>query len=100
VAIVQVTTFPMGTETPSVSKYVAAVQRVLREAPENITFQMTPMATIIEGELPDLLAVIQRMHEQSFKEGAMRVYTSITIDERRDKPASMAQKIRSVEEKL
>lgn len=99
-AIVQVTTFPMGTETPSVSKYVAAVQRVLREAPENITFQMTPMATIIEGELPDLLAVIQRMHEQSFKEGAMRVYTSITIDERRDKPASMAQKIRSVEEKL
>lgn len=99
-AIVQVTTFPMGTETPSVSKYVAAVQRVLREAPENITFQMTPMATIIEGELPDILAVIQRMHEQSFKEGAMRVYTSITIDERRDKPASMAQKIRSVEEKL
>ena len=99
-AIVQVTTFPMGTETPSVSKYVAAVQRVLREAPENITFQMTPMATIIEGELPDILAVIQRMHEQSFQEGAMRVYTSITIDERRDKPASMAQKMKSVEEKL
>lgn len=99
-AIVQVTTFPMGTETPSVSKYVAAVQRVLREAPENITFQMTPMATIIEGELPDILAVIQRMHEQSFQEGAMRVYTSITIDERRDKAASMAQKMKSVEEKL
>lgn len=99
-AIVQVTTFPMGTETPSVSEYVAAVQRVLREAPENITFQMTPMATIIEGELPDILAVIQRMHEQSFQEGAMRVYTSITIDERRDKPASMAQKMKSVEDKL
>ncbi len=61
---------------------------------------MTPMATIIEGELPDILAVIQRMHEQSFQEGAMRVYTSITIDERRDKPASMAQKMKSVEEKM
>jgi uncharacterized protein (TIGR00106 family) len=99
-AIVQVTTFPMGTETPNVSKYVAAVQRVLRDAPEKISFQMTPMATIIEGELPDILAVIQRMHEQSFQEGAMRVYTSIIIDERRDKPASMAQKMKSVEEKM
>jgi len=99
-AIVQVTSFPVGTETPSLSKYVAAAHRVLREAPENITYQLTPMSTIIEGELPDVLAVIQRMHEQSFKEGAMRVYTTITIDERRDKPASMVQKIQSVEEKL
>lgn len=99
-AIVQVTSFPVGTETPSLSKYVAAAHRVLREAPENITYQLTPMSTIIEGELSDILAVIQRMHEQSFKEGAMRVYTTITIDERRDKPASMAQKIKSVEEKL
>lgn len=99
-AIVEVTTFPLGTETPSVSKYVAAVQRILDEAPENISFQMTPMGTVIEGELTEILSVIQRMHEQSFKEGAMRVYTTIHIDERRDKHASMAQKMKSVEEKL
>lgn len=99
-AIVEVATFPLGTETPSVSRYVAAVQRVLAQAPEPIQYQLTPMGTVIEGELSDILVVIQRMHEQSFVEGALRVYTTIHIDERRDKPASMAQKIRSIEERL
>ena len=99
-AIVEVATFPLGTQTPSVSIYVAAVQRILEEAPEKIQYQLTPMGTVIEGDLTEILAVIQRMHNQSFAEGAERVYTTIHIDERRDKPASMAQKMKSVEEKL
>jgi uncharacterized protein (TIGR00106 family) len=57
------------------------------------------MSTIIEGELDVLLDVIRRMHEVPFENGAMRVSTSITIDDRRDKEGTMEQKLRSVEEK-
>lgn len=99
-AIVQVTIVLLGTRTPSVGEYVAAVYEVLEQAGEQIKYQLTPMSTIIEGELDDLLAVIRRMHEVPFENGAMRVSTSITIDDRRDKKGTMEQKLRSVEEKL
>jgi uncharacterized protein (TIGR00106 family) len=99
-AIVEVTIVPLGTGSPSVSRYVAEVHKVLEQASEPVKFQLTPMSTIIEGDLDDLLAVVRRMHEVPFAKGAQRVSTSIRIDERRDKPASMDQKLQSVREKL
>ncbi|WML45302.1 MTH1187 family thiamine-binding protein [Neobacillus sp. PS3-40] len=85
-AIVDVTVIPLGTESPSVSKFVASVQKVLRkyESEGKIRFQLTPMNTIIEGELPMLFEVIQAMHEVPFNEGIQRVATTIRIDDRRD----------------
>lgn len=99
-AIVEVTIIPIGTPTPSVSEYVADVQQVLETAEENIKFQLNPMATIIEGELSDILEVVKRMHENPFSKGILRVNTIIRIDERRDKPSSMEQKMKAVQEKL
>lgn len=99
-AIVELTIVPLGTGTPSVSSYVAKVHKVLEEASESIQFQMTPMSTIIEGDLDDLFSVIKRMHEVPFQQGALRVSTSIKIDDRRDIQASMEQKMKSVNEKL
>jgi uncharacterized protein YqgV (UPF0045/DUF77 family) len=40
------------------------------------------------------------MHEHPFTLGAQRVSTSLRIDDRRDKQATIAGKMRSVEEKL
>ncbi|WP_047154113.1 MTH1187 family thiamine-binding protein [Aneurinibacillus tyrosinisolvens] len=99
-AIVEVTIVPIGTGSPGVSEYVADVHRILEQAAEPVSYQMTPMSTIIEGDLDDILAVIRRMHERPFEKGALRVSTSIKIDERRDKAASMKQKLESVNEKL
>ncbi|WP_219837333.1 MTH1187 family thiamine-binding protein [Paenibacillus sp. R14(2021)] len=99
-AIVQVTIVPLGTGSTSVSAYVAAVVGVLEQAKEAIHYELTSMSTIIEGELDDVLAVVRRMHEVPFQQGAMRVSTSMTIDDRRDVRGSMEQKLRSVEEKL
>jgi len=99
-AIVQVTIVPLGTGTPSVGEYVAYVHRVLQEATENIRYQLTPMSTILEGDLDELLAVVRRMHEVPFGNGAERVSTTITIDDRRDKKGTMEQKLQSVEDKL
>ncbi|THF79473.1 MTH1187 family thiamine-binding protein [Cohnella fermenti] len=99
-AIVQVTIVPLGTGSTSVSEYVAAVKKELDQAAEEIRYQLTPMSTIIEGELDDLLAVVRRLHEVPFRAGALRVSTTVTIDDRRDKKGSMQQKLDSVEEKL
>lgn len=97
-AIAFLTITPLGTATPSVSRYVAGVERILRET--QLTHQLTAMGTIIEGDLDEILAVVRRMHEAPFAEGALRVSTSLRIDDRRDRPHSIASKMRSVEEKL
>jgi uncharacterized protein (TIGR00106 family) len=97
-AIVDVTVIPIGTETPSVSKYVAEIQKILSQYEENgsISFQLTPMSTLIEGELPVLFEVIQAIHEAPFQNGIQRVATNIRIDDRRDKKVKMNDKLTSV----
>lgn len=96
--IAEVTVVPLGTGSPSLSKYVAEVERVLKDF--NLKTQLTPMATIIEGEWDEVFRAIKAMHETPFKMGALRVSTRITVDERRDKQLLMEEKIKSVEEKL
>ncbi|MCK8817290.1 MTH1187 family thiamine-binding protein [Natroniella sulfidigena] len=98
-AIVEVTVVPIGTEQPSLSKYVAGCQQIL-EQEERIEYQLTPMGTIIEGDLDDIFDLIKKLHQHPFEKGALRVTTSIKIDERSDKEASMEQKLNSVEDKL
>jgi uncharacterized protein (TIGR00106 family) len=97
-AVVFVTVAPLGTATPSLSGYVASVERVLRES--GLTHQLTAMGTIIEGDLDEILRVVRRMHERPFADGAVRVSTFIKIDDRRDRPNGIASKVRAVTEKL
>lgn len=98
-AIVEVMIAPMGTGSASISHYVAACHKVLRKATD-LKYQLTPMATIIEGDLKRIFEVIQEMHEVPFEAGAPRVSTLIRVDDRRDKELTMAGKIKAVEEKL
>jgi len=98
-AIVEVSIVPLGTETPSVSEYVARAVEVLQDE-KDIKYELTAMGTIIEGELERLLALIQKMHQAVFDAGAMRVVTTVKIDERRDKNSSMRSKIESLKREL
>jgi uncharacterized protein (TIGR00106 family) len=97
--IVEVTVVPLGTGTPSLSSYVAKVEKILAKH-SNIKSMLTPMSTIMEGRLEDILKVIRKMHEEPFKNGAQRVSTRISIDDRRDKVISMEGKIKAVKSKL
>jgi uncharacterized protein (TIGR00106 family) len=97
-AVVFVTIAPLGTATPSVSRYVAGCERILKES--GLTHELTAMGTIIEGDLDEVLAVIRRMHESPFADGAVRVSTLVKIDDRRDKEHTIARKMKSVREKL
>lgn len=98
-AVVEVSITPLGTGEPGVSRYVAGCLRVVRES--GLKHQLTPMGTILEGELDDILRVIRRMHENPFEAGAARVSTLIKIDDRRDlSDHTMAGKVASVEKNL
>jgi len=98
-AVCSVSVVPVGTGSTSVSPYVAKCQKVLEEE-EGIKFQLTPMATIIEGELSKILEVVQKLHRVPFEKGAKRVLTTIIIDDRIDKELSMEGKVESVRKKL
>ena len=99
-AIVDVTVIPIGTETPSVSKYVAEVQEILESYSDRVTYRLTPMSTLIEGEIADLLEVVHAIHEAPFQAGIERVATNLRIDDRRDKKVKMDDKLDSVNRHL
>lgn len=99
-AIVDITIIPLGTNDPSVSEYIAEIHQVLKNYEDKVTYQLTPMSTIIEGKLEVLFEVVQALHEVPFNKGAKRVTTNIRIDDRRDKQLTMAGKLKSVESKL
>ena len=89
---------PAGVGT-SMSTYVAAAERVLRDD-GRVQYRLDPMFTTLQGDLPVIFEIILKMQEAMYALGAQRVGTVIKIDDRRDKPLDMAAKIKAVEEKL
>jgi uncharacterized protein (TIGR00106 family) len=99
-AIAEISIVPIGTKTTSVSSYVAGAITALKDS--GLSYTLTPMGTVVEGELEDVMAVCTRMHASAFDNGAQRVYSTIKIDDRRDgeEGPRMAHKVASVERKL
>lgn len=94
-AIVAVSIAPVGSQSPSVSRFVAAAESVLRRA-SDVRYELGPMFTTIEGDLSRIFALIQEMQEAVFAVGAARVSTVVKIDERRDKSNTMDHKVAAV----
>jgi len=82
----------------SVSREVAACQRVLNEA--GLKTSLHAYGTNIEGEWDDVLAAIKRCHEVVHEMGAPRISTTLKLGTRTDRDQTMEDKIRSVESKL
>lgn len=82
----------------SLSPYVAACERVLREA--GLEPRLHAFGTNVEGEWDAVFAALKRCHETVHGMGAPRVHTSIHLGTRTDRDQSLADKVRSVEEKI
>lgn len=97
-AVVEISVTPLGVGSQGVSEYVAACVDVA--AVSGLSYQLTPMGTIIEGSIDEILPVLRMMHEVPFNKGAPRVSTLIKIDDRRDKAShGMDGKVASVTSK-
>jgi len=98
-AIAELTVVCLGTGSTSLSDVVAFVEREIRAS--GLESRLSPMSTTIEGELNDIFALVERIHDRLAAEGYGRISTSIKIDDRRDRPGPrMDAKLKSVEDKL
>jgi uncharacterized protein (TIGR00106 family) len=88
---------PMGIGL-SLSKYVAACERVLKE--RGLKTTLHAFGTNIEGEWDEVFAAVRRCHEVLHAMGAPRIHTTIRLGTRTDKPQTLEDKLRSVNEKL
>ena len=82
----------------SVSRYVAACEKVLTDA--GLKIQLHAYGTNIEGEWDDLFAAVKKCQEVIHDMGAPRISTTLRFGTRTDRAQTMDDKIRSVEEKL
>jgi uncharacterized protein (TIGR00106 family) len=97
-ALMQIVISPRLPEGESVSPYVAEFHKFLKKT--KLRHTLHDMGTIIEGNASQLFAVARKLHEIPFKKGRRRVYTTIQIDDRRDKKVFLGDKIKSVRSKM
>lgn len=95
--IADLSVVPIGVGV-SLSKYVAACERVLREAGLNV--RLHAYGTNIEGEWDEVFAAIKRCHEVVHEMGAPRISSTLRFGTRTDRAQAMEEKVRSVEAKL
>jgi uncharacterized protein (TIGR00106 family) len=96
-AIVDLCVVPLGVGV-SVSQYVVACERILKEA--GLKTQLHAYGTNVEGEWDAVFGAIKRCHETVHALGAPRISTVIKLGTRTDRNQTMDDKIQSVRDKM
>ena len=97
-AIMDIQISPRKPGTISVSVAVAEAHRVIQQS--GLVHLLTPMGTCIEGEPAQLYELAAEIHAMLIEMDYPRIGVYIKIDDRRDKPQRMDDKLKSVEDKL
>lgn len=95
-ALAEFSVVPVGVEE-SISRYVAECVKIVESS--GLDYQLTPMGTLIEGEVDEIMQIILQCHRRVM-EMSNRVVTSIKIDDRKGRRGALEAKVRSVREKL
>ena len=95
--ILDVCVVPIGVGL-SVSKYVAACERILKEA--GLKTKLHAYGTNVEGDWDTVFAAVKRCHEVVHEMGAPRISTNIRVGTRTDRDQTMEDKVESVRAKL
>jgi uncharacterized protein (TIGR00106 family) len=88
---------PLGVGV-SVSEYVAACEKVLKDA--GLKTQLHAYGTNIEGEWDQVFNALKRCHEVVHQMGAPRITTTLKFGTRTDRDQTMEDKVKSVENKM
>ena len=93
--IAQLSVFPVGTPSTSLSKFVKQGVKVIKDS--GYTYEVGGMSTAVEvPDLDSLFELVKKVHAAHVAEGAQRVLIDLKVDDRRDKKASIRQKKDSV----
>lgn len=94
--LAEVSVVPLGVGV-SLSPYVAACERVLRDA--GLAPVLHAFGSNVEGDWEVVMSAIKRCHEKVHEMGAPRVSTSIRVSTRVDRAQTLEDKVKSVKEK-
>ena len=84
---------PLGAGV-SLSPFIATCQKIIENA--DLTYELGPNGTAIEGEWEDVFKCVQACHEAVHNLGAPRIYTTLKINTRTDRNHSFLEKVKSV----
>ena len=94
--IAQLTIFPTD-KGVSVGKYVKKAVKAIYNA--EVNYQHGAMSTTFEAENIDkIFEVVKKARDILSDEGCRRIYITLTIDDRKDKEASLETKLKRISE--
>jgi uncharacterized protein (TIGR00106 family) len=89
---------PVGHGQTSVGRYVAAAVKAFKNI-EGLDYEITAMGTVLAAkDLDTIFAAVKQAHEAVMAKGVKRVVSTLRIDDRRDKPRTIDDKVRAVKE--
>ena len=94
--IAELSIFPIGAHT-SLSPYVARAVRIIRKS--GLPCLLGPMGTCIEGEWPEVMAVVSQCFED-LQAGEDRIYMTLKVDWRAGRQGGLSAKPGAVESQL
>jgi uncharacterized protein (TIGR00106 family) len=87
---------PIGHGETSVGRYVAAAISAMNKV-RGLKCEITPMGTVMEADsLEPILEAVKAAHEALFAKGILRVESILRVDDRRDKPRTMKDKVEAI----
>jgi len=97
----EISIVPVGTNSTSISKEVAAAFDAIRKTKDIKTIKLTAMGTQIEARnMRAILNAIEAAHQAVKSTGAKRIVSTIRIAERLDASRTLEDDVESVNEKL
>ena len=81
----------------SVGQYVARAVDIIDRS--GLSYKLGPLGTCIEGEWPQVMAIIQECYE-ALAQDCNRVSCTIKCDWRRDRKGALVKKVESVQTKV
>ncbi len=89
---------PVGIKSTSMGSYVATAIAAMNEV-KGLNCEITPMGTVMEADsLEPIFEAVKVAHEAIVAKGILRVESTLIIDDRRDKPRTMKDKVNAVKE--
>ena len=91
---------PVGIKSTSMGSYVAAAVAAMDDV-KGLRCEITPMGTVMEADsLEPIFEAVKAAHEALTDKGILRVESTLIIDDRKDKPRTMKDKVNSVKKHM
>ena len=96
----EISIYPIGTNSTSVSFYIAKAIESIQKIP-NLRYEINSMGTILESDdIDTIYDASKKMSEVVHNLGVNRVEVILKIDSRKDKQVKMEEKISSIKKQM